>query len=260
MSEGKDGARPEAALPGESAAPDGAPIELEREAAASAARSERRLLVMVLVVGAVAAVMHLTPLKQFSLNLGQGKTQIQALGFWAPLAFTGLSAVLIALGLPRMLFCWCAGLLFGFWQGFMSGQVSALLGSYATFLFARWGGREWVRRRVEGNDRIRNLLTRPSTFSIFLIRQIPIAGIVPNLVLGMTPVRHRHFILGSFLGYLPSSLLVALIGSGVGKPSLGPSMRQITFAMLGLLALSLTLWRLKKRLPGLAPTSQGNPS
>lgn len=256
MSAGADNERPESSLPGDARAPEVTPTELEREAAESATRAEKRLLLMVLVVAAVVAVMHLTPLKQFSMNLGQGKTQIQALGFWAPLAFTGLSTVLIALGMPRMLFCWCAGLLFGFWQGFMSGQLSALLGSYATFIFARWGGREWVRRRVEGNDRIRNLLKRPSTFSIFLIRQIPIAGIVPNLILGMTPVRHRHFILGSFLGYLPSSLLVALIGSGVGKPSLGHSMRQITFATLGLLALSLTVWLLKKRLPGIAHKPQ----
>ena len=105
---------------------------------------------------------------------------------------------------------------------------------------------------MEGSRRLQNLLKKPSAFTIFLVRQLPIAGIVPNLILGLTPVKHRYFLLGSFLGYLPSSALVAAIGSGLGKgfsrETLAHSIYQITLAMLALALISWMVWHLKKTL------------
>jgi uncharacterized membrane protein YdjX (TVP38/TMEM64 family) len=85
-------------------------------------------------------------------------------------------------------------------------------------------------------------------FSVFLVRQIPIAGIVPNLIFALTPVRHRVFLVGSFLGYLPSAAWVALIGSGIGKQSLALSMGHISLAMLGLGGVSTLAWYIRRRL------------
>ena len=67
---------------------------------------------------------------------------------------------------------------------------------------------------------------------------------------GVTAVRHRVFLLGSFLGYLPSNAMVAMIGSGLGKHSLARSMGQITIAMLGLGIASLVVWHLRRKLMG----------
>ena len=233
--------------------PDPAPLELEREVAESAGKSEKKLLAMALVVIACIAIVHFTPLKTLTTDQAW-KHQIQHLGIWASSLFFVVSTSLIAVGIPRMILCGLASVLFGFKTGFIVGQMSALLGSYATFIFARWGGREWVAKRIENNKRLRDLLKKPSTFTIFLVRQLPIAGVVPNLILGVTPVKHRYFLLGSFLGYLPSSALVAAIGSGLGKgfsrETLAHSITQITLAMLGLAAVSLVVWSLKKTLDG----------
>ncbi len=226
------------------------PIELEREAAESAGASERKFLVMALVVAACILVVHLTPLKSYVTNVQYWKDAMDKFGVLASVVFTLSCTALIAMGIPRLVFCAAAGMLFGFWEGFAVGQFSALFGSYLTFVFARWGAREWVARRVENRRHLRELLRHPSTFTVFLARQLPIAGIVPNLVLGVTPVRHRAFLLGSFLGYLPSSAMVAMIGSGLGKHSLARSMGQITMAMLGLGVASLIVWRMRKKLMG----------
>lgn len=231
--------------------PDPVPIELEIEVAESAGRSEQKLLVMALVVIACIALVHFTPLQKLT-NDQAWKLYIQHLGIWASTIFFLVSTSLIAVGIPRMFLCGLAGVLFGFETGFIVGQMSALLGSYATFVFARWGGREWVMKRIENSRRLRDLLKKPSTFTIFLVRQLPIAGVVPNLILGLTPVKHRYFLLGSFLGYLPSSALVAAIGSSLGKgfsrETLAHSIGQITLAMLALGAISVIVWTLRKKL------------
>jgi len=231
--------------------PDPIPVELELEAAESAGKSEKKLLFMVLVVVTCIALVHFTPLKSLTSDVAW-KAYIHRLGIWASSTYFIVSIVLIAIGIPRMLLCGLAGFLFGFGKGFIIGQFSALLGSYATFVFARWGGREWVQQRIEKSQRLRNMLKKPSTFTIFMVRQLPIAGIVPNLILGLTPVKHRYFLLGSFLGYLPSSILVAAIGSSLGKSfsteTLQHATIQIAAAMLGLGAISLIVWYLRKKL------------
>lgn len=232
------------------------PIELELEAAESAGVSERKFLVMALVVAACILVVHLTPLKQYVTNMQYWKDAMDRFGVLGSIVFTLACTGLIAMGIPRLVFCAAAGMLFGFWEGFAVGQFSALFGSYLTFVFARWGGREWVAGKVENRRHLKDLLRHPSIFTVFLVRQLPIAGIVPNLVLGVTPVRHRVFLLGSFLGYLPSSAMVAMIGSGLGKHSLARSMGQITMAMLGLGIASAIVWHLRRKLMGSKRTSQ----
>jgi uncharacterized membrane protein YdjX (TVP38/TMEM64 family) len=230
-------------------AADPPPIELEIEAAKSAGASERKFLTMAVVVAACIAMVHFFDLKDYATNVQAWKQRLDSLGAFGSIIFGLACTALIAMGVPRLVFCMAAGMLFGFWEGFVIGQLSALMGSYATFAFARWGGREWVARRIENRRRLRELLRRPSTFTVFLARQLPIAGIIPNLILGVTPVRHRAFLLGSFLGYLPSSAMVALIGSGLGKQSLGQALWQVTMAMLGLGAFSAIVWHVRRKLP-----------
>ncbi len=225
-----------------------APVELETEAAESTKSSGLRFIVMALVVAVCLALFHLTPLKHYATDLYAFRDKIQETGMWAPMAFLGLTTVLIAVGVPRLPLCALGGMLFGFLQGFLLGQFAALFGSYATFVFARWGGRDWVRKRVAQDGKLNKLLKHPSLFSVFLVRQLPIIGIVPNLVLGLTPVRHRVFLVGSFLGYLPSAAWVALIGSGIGKQSLAHALSQISLAMLGLGGVSAIAWYLRRRL------------
>jgi uncharacterized membrane protein YdjX (TVP38/TMEM64 family) len=91
------------------------------------------------------------------------------------------------------------------------------------------------------------LLHDPSVLTVFLVRQLPIAGVVPNLVLGVTPVKHRVFLIGSFLGLLPATVLVSLIGSGLGKPSLLHSLGQLTTALAVLALAAVLVWRLRPR-------------
>ncbi len=208
----------------------------------------RRLLILALVALALLIILHFTPLKAWLEDIRALKDRIDSFGWQANLVFAAGSIAAIALGVPRLALCGLAGALFGFVEGGLVSIVSSVLGSYGAFLIARWGGRAWAERKLGGaSERLRRLLADPSISSIFIARQLPVPGIVPNVLLGILPVRHDTFLAGTFLGYLPSTAIVALAGSSLGKESLEKAIVQISLSMAGLAALSVLLvWLLRK--------------
>ena len=154
----------------------------------------------------------------------------------------------IALGLPRLVLCGLGGMLFGFAEGLLVSQFAGVLGSYGAFLITRlWAPREWVRRKLSKSEKLRGLLAHPSVMSIFIARQMPVPGIVPNVLLGVLPTRHRTFLLGTFIGYLPSNIPVALAGSSMGKETLNTAILQVSISMVALGVFSaLIVWLRRK--------------
>jgi len=69
-------------------------------------------------------------------------------------------------------------------------------------------------------------------------------------MLGVLPTTQRTFLIGTGLGYLPSTAIVALAGSSLGKDSLAVAMTQITLAMAGLGVLTMLLVWLHGRVSG----------
>jgi uncharacterized membrane protein YdjX (TVP38/TMEM64 family) len=69
---------------------------------------------------------------------------------------------------------------------------------------------------------------------VVLARQIPLPGTLINLCLGLSRVKHRHFLIGTAIGLLPEALPVALVGAGLVKRSVKDSV-----GMIGLAALAM---------------------
>lgn len=209
-------------------------------------RETRRLAMLALVVFGLLVLLHFTPLKAWIDDLQAFKGQIRGWGWQGVLAFTVASIAIIALGVPRLLLCGVAGVLFGFVTGSISALVASVAGAYGTFLFARWSGRGWAERKLAGSTvsaGLKRLLARPTIGTICIARQLPVPGIVINTAIGMLPTRHATFLLGTTLGYLPSNAVIALAGSSLGKDSLPTAITQATLAMgaLGVLA-AVMMW------------------
>lgn len=204
----------------------------------------RRLLVLAIGVACAVLVLHFTPLNQWIGELQALKDQIRAYGWKAYVAFTAGSIAAITMGFPRLALCALGGTLFGFVGGAAVGFVSSMAGSWGTFLAARWGGREWAERRIaRASESLRSVLATPTIGAIFIARQLPVPGVLVNVLLGVLPTTQRAFLIGTGLAYLPSSAIVALAGSSLGKDNLAQAMTQITLAMLGLGVLTaLVLW------------------
>ena len=224
--------------------PDGSAEEtaLREEVSESAARSTRRFLWTVTILGATLLAVNFTPLRQYVQNIQWIKARLGETGVLAPVVFLVASTVLIAVGVPRLALCGVGGVVFGFVTGAILSQLSSLFGSYATFLFARWGGREWAERRLRTRPGLRFLNARPSITAIILARQLPVAGLLINLGIALTPVRHGVFLAGSLIGLVPGTVVATLLGSGLGKGSAV----QICAAVFFALASVVSVWRLRR--------------
>ena len=173
------------------------------------------LLVFAVLV-AVLAGLYLSPLGEQLKQLQEFSGRLRGMGTPGILLFCGGVFVLTAIGVPRLALCAIAGAVYGFWQGLFLAQVPTLAGYYVTFLFVRWGGRDYVLRHWPKTGQMHALLDTHAVWKVFLIRQAPVTGIILNGFFAISRIRHRDFLLGSFLALFPQAIPVTLLGSSAG--------------------------------------------
>ncbi len=207
-------------------------------------------------MAAAIIALHASPLSSHFSDFQKLKETVAAYGAMGWLVFTAASAVLIAVGFPRLAVCGVAGFLFGFTKGIVLTQISAVAAAYATFLFVRWTGVHWATERLAKHRVIRALLHAHSPWSVFVVRQLPVHGFVLNALFAVTQVSHRDFLIGSFFGFLPYATVATLVGSGVGKHS--HAVAQLGCASVIAVASTLAVLRLRRRLANdtAAPTAE----
>ncbi len=170
-------------------------------------------------------------------------------GLWGEFVFVMVGATLTGAGLPRQGIAFLGGYAFGTVLGTALGLLAQTLGCLGAYGFARLLGREWTRQRLAGRfgKRLRPLhdILAGSPFEATLaLRMLPVgSNIALNLLAGMAGIRAWPFLAASALGYLPQTVIFALLGKGVrvdGAWQLG---------IAGLLlagSLALGLWLLQR--------------
>ena len=200
-------------------------------------------LLMLLVVAAVFALAYLTPARMYFADIQTVKRWLISLGWMGPAAWMAIVFTLVAAGMPRLLFCPIGGLAFGFWHGLLWTQVATLVGYYALFLFVRWGGRDFVLRHCPRVGRFNgHFHGHSAALLVFAIRQLPISGLIINFLMGLSPIRHRHFLLGTAFGILPEAIPFTLVASGMVKLTSQNTPLYIAAAVAVLLLVCAALW------------------
>ncbi|MFC5455235.1 TVP38/TMEM64 family protein [Prosthecobacter fluviatilis] len=205
---------------------------VEQETSRALGKETRQVLFAVLLVAAfMVLAQFITPLKAWVTNVQTWKEMVRQFGWGAHAIFMAACAGSVMLGVPRLPLCAAAGLVFGFGEGLVLSLVSSTLGSYGAFILSRHGFRRAVESRAEKWPWLKKLLKKPSVLRVFWVRQLMVPGLVLNVLLGMTPVKHTRFLLGTALGYLPLNVAFSLVGSGLGKGSLTTTLTQLLSAM-----------------------------
>jgi len=212
------------------------------------ARVPFKPLVVFAVLAAGLIAVSVSPLREHLKDVRALKEQIHEWGLWGPALYMAVVYLLVALGVPRLLFCPIGGLTFGFARGLLWTQIPTLLGYYTIFLFVRWGGRDWILHRWPKLARWKGAGSGPAMPMVILIRQLPISGLVTNLILGLSPIRHRDFLVGTVIGLLPEAIPFTLIASGLVKLDNGQNLVvYLGGATLLLIVVWLGLWYLARR-------------
>jgi uncharacterized membrane protein YdjX (TVP38/TMEM64 family) len=180
------------------------------------ARELKRLLALLGGAAAIFALLYFTPLGSLLRDVQQIRAFLKGDDLWAELTFAAIVAVLVSIGMPRLIFYGIGGLAFGFWQGLLFAQCGSLLGSWLTFFAVRHGGRDWLMARFGEHRFVKKAFRLKSSIkAVALIRQLPLHGLMITGGLALSQVTTRAFLLGTFIGYLPQGVIAALIGSGM---------------------------------------------
>ncbi|MDB5414990.1 MAG: SNARE-like domain protein [Rubritepida sp.] len=135
--------------------------------------------------------------------------------------FLAAGAVALAVGVPRQALAFLGGYAFGAVIGIGLALVAQILGCAIAFFWAGAVGRGWAERRLAGRfgARMRPIvdLLREHPFSAALaLRLFPVGNnLALNLLAGMSGIPAVPFLAASALGYIPQTVVFALLGKGV---------------------------------------------
>jgi len=161
-----------------------------------------------LLAGLVAAVIAVHALQLDSAELGRPGQGMAA--------FVLAAALACAVGAPRQAAAFAGGYAFGFWEGAGLAWLATGLACAANFLWARAIAREWVRRLRGRLGRADRFLAAHPFSATLALRLLPIgSNLAVNLAAGVSGIAASPFLAASLLGYLPQTVVFALLGDGV---------------------------------------------
>jgi uncharacterized membrane protein YdjX (TVP38/TMEM64 family) len=165
-------------------------------------------------LSALARVLDVQPLLRDALDL------ISSLGPWGGLVFIVLYILATVLFLPGFILTLAAGVLFGVIWGSVAVSVGSITGATLAFLIGRYLAREWVAKRIEGNEKfgaIDQAVANEGWKIVGLVRLSPVFPFnLLNYAFGITKVSLRDYFLASWIGMLPATVMYVYVGSLAG--------------------------------------------
>jgi len=183
------------------------------------------------VVYVIAGVALLVALKYFHVQdlLKSALDWIANLGPWGPVIFVGLYVVATVLFVPGSVLTLGAGAVFGVLFGSVYVSISATLGATAAFLVGRYLARDAIARKIEKNEKFATIdraVADEGWKIVFLTRLSPVFPFtLLNYAFGLTRVKLSHYVLASWLGMIPGTVMYVCLGSLV---NVGAGHRQRT--------------------------------
>ncbi|PYL14473.1 MAG: TVP38/TMEM64 family protein [Verrucomicrobia bacterium] len=211
-----------------------------------------RLIAFVAIVIALFLAMKFLPVQQWLTNFNNWVGQMGTAGILIFIAVYAVATVLLA---PGAILTIGAGFAFGLWKGFLAVSAGSTLGAALAFLVARFIARDRVEAIAKGNEKFRNIdnaIGQQGAKLVFLLRLSPVIPFnLSNYLYGLTGVKFWPYVLASWLGMMPGTLLYVYIGTA-GKAAVsaaagGEAMKHgwqyWTFMSVGLAAtIVVTIW------------------
>lgn len=142
---------------------------------------------------------------------------IRGYGIFAPAAaFVLFFVQAIFPVFPYFILAGAAGLVFGFWEGFLLSWSGALSGACLAFLVIRLTEWDWLRQRLRTVFKrdIAEVTPFMGFWGIVLARIFPVVPTpLINFVSGISSIPFRVFLVASALGKIPTALLYTGLGN-----------------------------------------------
>src|SRR2546423_3165422 len=207
-------------------------VQSQRESGAvtreASSNTSSRLRWVVYVIAGIGIVLAL---KYFHVQdlLKSALDWIGNLGPWGPVIFVGLYVVATVLFVPGSVLTLGAGAAFGVALGSVCVSISATLGATAAFLVGRYLARDAIARKIEKNEKFATIdraVANEGWKIVLLTRLSPVFPFtLLNYAFGLTRVKLSHYVLASWIGMMPGTVMYVYLGSLV---NIGAGHRQRT--------------------------------
>jgi uncharacterized membrane protein YdjX (TVP38/TMEM64 family) len=166
------------------------------------------------------------------------------------LGFMAIYALVVALSLPGAVWMTLiAGFLFGTVAGTFFVVTAATVGALGIFLIARYALADFFHEKTgEAGRRMEEGFRKDALSYLLFLRLVPLFPFwLVNLVPALLGVPARSFVIGTFLGIIPGTVVFCSVGNGLGaifdaggRPDLGVIFEpEVLGPLLALAALSL---------------------
>ena len=176
--------------------------------------SRGRVIGFVIVLAALFAAVFFLPVAEWPQAVVSWTEANPSLA-WLVFIFAYIGACVLLL--PGSLFTLAAGYLFGLGKGFALVSLASVAGASCAFLLGRYFARDWVSQKTGNNPKFKALDTAVAERGFFIVFLCRLSPVFPfnllNYALGSTSVRFPSYVLGSWLGMMPGTLLYVYFGA-----------------------------------------------
>ena len=169
-------------------------------------------------LGITAAMLTLFPAKT---HLTRFLAWVSGMGPWGPVLLAAAYIPSTVLFVPGSILTLGAGFAFGVAAGTIAVSVGSTLGAAVAFLAGRTLARDFIESRVPNRPKFQAIdraVGREGFKIVLLSRLSPLFPFnLLNYAFGLTGVSFREYLLASWIGMLPGTLLYVYLGSAVAS-------------------------------------------
>ena len=211
-----------------------------------------RLAVLIGCLVTIAVAMILLPVSNILFSLFE---TARAMGAWGPplIAAAYIPACLFLV--PGMILALASGYLFGMAAGALAAGLGSTVGAAAAFVAGRVLARELVVAGMASNPKrtaTDRVIAEHGFKFTMLLRLTPLVPFnLLNYVLGMSGISLGQFVLGSWIGVIPVTLMYVYLGTvlkeieetgGANLQIAGSQIAPVIFVLIAIIAITAFVW------------------
>ena len=173
-----------------------------------------KIIAAVVLFAVIGAILLLFPTADY---LTRSLEWIQSLGAWGPVCLAVVYVVACVLFIPGSILTLGAGFLFKTFWGTVTVSIGSVLGATAAFLVGRSLLRGRIEQKLAANAKFRAIdraVGRQGFKIVLLTRLSPVFPFnLLNYAFGLTNVSLRDYVVASWIGMLPGTIMYVYFGS-----------------------------------------------
>jgi uncharacterized membrane protein YdjX (TVP38/TMEM64 family) len=209
-----------------------------------------------IAVAALAALAALFAVFDVRALMRHALDWIEGLGPWGPVLFVLLYIAATVLFIPGSALTLGAGAIFGVAKGSLLVSLASTLAAAAAFLVGRHFARVRVAKKIEGNATfaaVDRAVAEQGWKIVLLTRLSPAFPFsLLNYALGLTQVKFRDYIIASWIGMMPGTIMYVHVGSlahagASGQPRTPAQWALYGVGLLATIAVTVIITRTARR-------------